>query len=32
LLEQDMDGELNENATRDIEFIVDAAKRMSIRT
>ncbi|WP_044253772.1 sensor histidine kinase [Rhodopirellula sp. SWK7] len=28
LLEQDIDGELNEDAQRDLEFIVDAAKRM----
>ncbi|QDS93936.1 Phytochrome-like protein cph1 [Roseimaritima multifibrata] len=28
LLEQDIDGELNEDAQRDLGFIVDAAKRM----
>ncbi|WP_372894937.1 ATP-binding protein [Stieleria sp.] len=28
LLEQDIDGDLNEDAQRDLQFIVDAAKRM----
>ncbi|WP_182867320.1 sensor histidine kinase [Rhodopirellula sp. JC639] len=28
LLEQDIDGDLNEDAKRDLQFIVDAAKRM----
>jgi light-regulated signal transduction histidine kinase (bacteriophytochrome) len=28
LLEQDLDGEINDNAKQDLEFIVDAAQRM----
>lgn len=30
LLQQDVEGELNENATRDLKFIVDAAMRMKM--